>query len=269
MRTGITHSALPAHDLAEALGQAAQLGAAGVEIDYPSAALAAAISRPGHAEQLRGAAQAAGIAVAGMCLTFFRDEPALIGRPETIERNSDIVIRALGCAAEAGAGMVVLPFFGKNTIEIEDELSRATQALMDLVEHAEASGVCLVVESTLPFHQQDFLLNQLGRTGDVKVCCNTAVAAARKLDAPTGLRMLKADDLAMVRFKDVRIVEGAQPDYDVPFGSGNVNFGAVAQALRALNYDGWAVIDPPTVDGRPSLGAAQTALDFVNGLLKG
>jgi len=269
MRIGIAHSALPAEDLAEAFGQVAQLGIEGIEIDYPSAGLAAAIRHPQHAEQLRGSAGACGIALAGLRLSFLRDEPSLIGRPETVERNSETVIRALGCAAEAGADMVVLPFFGKNAIEIEDELTRATSALMDLVEHAEESGVCLVVESTLGFHQQDFLLSQLGRTGDVKICCNTAVATARKLDAPTGLRKLKADDLALVRFKDVRLVEGAQPDYDVPFGAGNVDFGAAVQALRAMGFDGWALIDPPLSDGRPSLGAAQTTLQFVRDLLGG
>lgn len=269
MRIGITHSALPADDLADAFSQAAQLGVEGIEIDYPSAGLAAALNHPQHAEQLRGSAGSSGIDLAGLRLSFLRDEPSLIGRPETVERNSDMVIRALGCAAEAGASMIVLPFFGKNTIEIEQELSRATDALTDLLDHAEQSGVCLVVESTLPFHQQDFLLSHLGRTGEVRVCCNTAVATARKLDAPTGLRKLRVDDLALVRFKDVRIVEGAQPDYDVAFGEGNVDFRAAAQALRVMGYDGWAMIDPPLVDGRPSLGAAETALAFVRALLDG
>ena len=268
MRIGITQKALPAQDLPEAFSQAAQLGAQGIEIDYPSAGLAAALTHPLHAEQLKCAAEASGVAVASLCLTFLRDEPALIGRPETIERNVDLIIRALGCAAEAGATMVTLPFFGKNTIEIEDELTRATAALLDLVEHAEESGVVLAIESTLPFHQQDFLLTQLGKTGDVKVCCNTAVAAARKLDAPTDLRKLGPTDLAMVRFKDVKIVEGAQPDYTVPMGAGNVDFGAVVQALRARGYDGWAMVDPPTVADKPSLGAAQTAIEFVANLLK-
>ena len=268
MRIGITQKGLPAQDLPEAFGQAAQLGSEGIEIDYPSAGMAAAIARPRHAEQLKAAAEASGVAVASLCLTFLRNEPALIGRPETIERNVDFIIRALGCAAEAGAAMVTLPFFGKNTIEVEDELSRATGALMDLVEHAEEAGVVLVVESTLPFHRQDFLLAQLGKTGNVKVCCNTAVAAARKLDAPTDLRKLGVNDLAMVRFKDVKIVEGAQPDYAVPLGAGNVDFGAVVQALRALGYDGWAMVDPPSVGDKPSLGAAQTAIEFVANLLK-
>jgi len=268
MRIGITQRSLPAHDLPEAFGQAAQLGAAGIEVDYPSAGMAAAITHPLYAEQIKGAAESSSVAIAGLCLTFLRDEPALIGRPETIERNVDFIIRALGTAANAGAAMVILPFFGKNTIEVEDELTRATGALLDLVEHAEQAGVVLVVESTLPFHQQDFMLNQLGKTGDVKVCCNTAIAAARKLDAPTDLRKLGASDLAMVRFRDVKIVEGAQPDYTVPLGAGNVDFGAVVQALRVLGYDGWAMVDPPAVGDRPSLGAAQTALEFVANLLK-
>ena len=268
MRLGITHSTLPAENLAEAFSQAARLGADGIEVDYPSAGMATALKSPQHAEQLKRAAEDSGISIAGLCLTFLRNEPALIGKPETIERNVELVTLALGCAAEAGADMVVLPFFGKNTIEVEDELARATEALLDLVEHAEEAGVVLAIESTLPFHQQEYLLDQFGKTGDVKVCYNTAVATARKLDAPTGLRKLGADALAMVRFKDVKIAEGAAADYSVQFGTGNVDFGAVGQALRAIGYDGWAMVQPPEVADAPSIGSAQTALEFVANLLK-
>ena len=269
MRLGIVHSTLPAEDIAEAFSQAARLSAGGIEIDYPSTGMAGALKSPQHPEQLKRAVGESGVAVASLCLTFLRSEPALIGRPETIERNVELVICALGCAAEAGANMVVLPFFGKNTIEIEDELTRATGALLDLVEHAEEAGVVLAVESTLPFHQQQYLLAQLGNTGDVKVCCNTAVATARKLDAPTGLRKLGADALAMVRFGDVTIVDGAIPDYAVQFGTGNVDFGAIVQALRAIGYDGWGIVQPPEVHDAPSIGATQTAFDFIANLLKG
>lgn len=269
MRLGITHTTLPAEDLTEAFSQAARLGAGGIEIDYPSTGMATALKTPQHAEQLKRAAKESDIAIAGLCLTFLRNEPALIGKPETIERNVELVTLALGCAAKAGADMVVLPFFGKNTIEAEDELARATGALLDLVEHAEETGVILAIESTLPFHQQEYLLDQLGKTGDVKVCCNTAVATARKLDAPTGLRKLGADALAMVRFKDVKIAEGALPDYTVQFGTGNVDFGAVTQALRAIGYRGWAMVQPPEAQDAPSIGATQTALEFVANLLKG
>jgi len=268
MRLGINHTTLPAKDLAEAFSQAARLGAAGIEIDYPSTGMAAALKNPEHAGQLKRLAGESGVAVASLCLSFLRDEPALIGRPETIERNVELVIRALGCAAEAGADMVVLPFFGKNVIEVEDELARATGALLDLVEHAEEAGVVLAIESTLPFHQQEYLLTQLGKTGDVKVCCNTAVATARKLDAPTGLRKLGADALAMVRFNDVKLIEGAAADYAVGFGTGNVDFGAAVQALRAIGYDGWAIIQPPQAHGGPSIGVAQTAIDFIANLLR-
>jgi len=268
MRLGITHTTLPAENLAEAFSQAAPLGANGIEIDYPSAGMAAALKAPQHAEQLKQAAEESSIAIASLCLSFLRNEPALIGKPETIERNVETVTLALKCAAEAGADMVVLPFFGKNTIEVEAELARATGALLDLVDQAEETGVILAIESTLPFHQQEYLLDQLGKTGDVKVCCNTAVATARKLDAPTGLRKLGADALAMVRFKDVKIAEGAAADYTVPFGTGNVDFGAVSQALRAIGYDGWAMVQPPEAADTPNIGVTQTTIEFVANLLR-
>jgi sugar phosphate isomerase/epimerase len=271
MRIGIIHPAVGEEELENVLARAAQAGAEGVEFHYASAATALALNEPLHAARLAAAATESGLAISSLCLHCLAAVPSLIGRPEVIQTGQQVVLRALGCAAAAGVGAVTIPFFGKCTIEVEEELNRAADALGELVDQAEEVGVVLAVESSLAFHQQQFLLDRLGNTGFVKVSCNPAVALARKLDMPTGLRQLGAGAIAQVRIKDVRLVEGGPPDFDVPLGQGNVDFRAVAQAMLAISYDGWVIAEPPVTvqTAKDPLANARQAVAFAKALFDG
>jgi len=268
MRIGIVHPALGVDQLGEVFSRAAAAGAEGVEVHYASPATATVLGSIEHARELRQAAEAASVSIVSLSLGCLCGRPALIGRPEVIESGQSVVLKAMGCAAEAGAEMVTVPFFGKNAIEIESELNRAADALLDLADHAEQAGVVLAVESTLAIHQCEYLLGYVGNTGDVKIACNTGVALRRKLDIATGIRQLGAAAIALVRFRDVRITEGAPPDFNVPLGGGNVDFSATAQALRAVGYDGWVLADPPVVAEADPVDAARAALDFTRRALR-
>jgi sugar phosphate isomerase/epimerase len=271
MRIGIIHPAVGEEELEDVFARSAEAGADGVEIHYASAATALALNDPLHADRLAAAATESGLAISSLCLHCLAATPSLIGRPEVIQSGQQVILRALGCAAQAGAKIVTIPFFGKNTIEVEEELNRAADALLELVDQAEEVGVVLAVETSLAFHQQQFLLDHLGNTGFVQVSCNPAVALARKLDMPTGIRQLGAGAIAQVRIKDVRLVNGGgPPDFDVPLGQGNVDFRAVAQALRAVAYDGWAIAEPPVTvqTARDPLANARQAVTFTKALFE-
>lgn len=270
MRIGIPHLALGTDKPEEVFARAARAGAEGVEFQYPTAAAAAALDRSDHAHRLAALAAETGLAVPSLSLGCLRAEPALIGRPDAVQRWQRVISGALTAAAEAGAKVLDLPFFGKNAIETEEEFTRAADALMALVDSAAEAGVVLGIESTLPFHQQEYLLGHLGNTGDVKVYYNTAVALARKFDVATGIRQLGLAAIVQVRFSDVRIADSAPPDYDVPLGGGNVDFRATAQALRAVGYDGWIIVEPPGDEQALAdpVGSAQAAVEFARRTLQ-
>lgn len=262
MQISLSIIAQPSESPLAAIVPAAAAGAAGVELRYMAAESRWLLSEPKHGPALAARAAEAGVAVSDLYLGCLSVEPALIGRDEIVSRNQQLVRQGIETAAAAGVQLVTLPFFGRNCIETDAELARAGEALSELVDAAGESGVTLAVESTLNTERQVELLSTLGGPGEVKVHFNTGVALSRKLDAATCIRDLGRDAIGIVRLRDVRLREGSAPDFDVPLGEGDVDFGGVGQALRAIGYQGWVIVEPA------SAAAASAAVQFVNALLK-
>jgi sugar phosphate isomerase/epimerase len=265
MRLGIQSRSLSRDDLQEALRLAGQAGAEGVEVTYCTSQEARQLRRwENHGEALSATARGSGLAVPSLNLTCLCGAASLIGSPDMIESSLELIASAISAAKAIGSPVVLVPFFGKNTIEVERELNRAAEALTRLVEPAEEAGVILGVESTLNFDQQLFLLDHLGHTANVRVCFDTGDALAHKFDAATGIRDL-GERIVQVHLKDVRIVEGAPPDFDLALGEGNVDFRAVAQALAAIRFDGWVILETPP--GSDSLASATGNLKYAREVL--
>jgi len=262
MRIGLAYSVADGMDPSSALALAGEACAEGVEVGCAHAVDAMALGDEDLAARFADEARAAGAALTSLRLGCLCVEPALIGPPETVRLSRDLIARALRFAARAGVDMLTLPFFGRNAIELPEELDRAVEALDGLVDAAAAAGVVLGIESTLNVEQQRLLLNHLGGPGDVRIHFNTGVALARKLDAAVCIRDLGAEAIGMVRLQDVRIAEGRPPDYAVSLGAGNVDLPAVARALAAIGYDGWVLVEPP------SAGEAKAAVAKARELLR-
>lgn len=265
MRLGITSNIFGAGHLDESFRLSAETSAEGIEVCYDDFNDAKALGRSDHAEKLNTLAKENHLEIVSLALGFLDREPSLIGKPENVARSQEHIGKALRTAADVGAGIVLVPFFGKNMIEIEDEVQTASEALLELVEQAERSGVVLGVASTLNYNQQQFLLDYLGRTGSVKIYYNTGNALARKLGVATGIRDLGRDAIAQVHFKDAKMVEGVPPDFNVALGDGDVDFQAVVQSLRAVGYDGWIILDTPPLDD--PVAGAKANLDWARKLL--
>jgi len=248
MRIGIMDTALGAASPEEAFELAAKVGAGGVELTYATNSQARLLARKSHPAELAGLARSSGLELTSICLGMLNKRASLIGTDEQIEAAKKIVTDAIAVAAEVGVKVILLPFFGKNVIEIEAELQRAADSLLDLSEPAEQAGVVLGVESTLNFDQQEFLLNHVGQIESVKMYVDTANALARKVDFATGVRDLGPAGIAQVHLKDVKLTEGQPPDYDVDLGEGDVDFQAAARALQAIGYDGWVIVETPPGD---------------------
>ncbi len=265
MKIGITDMFLGAETRAEAFKRAAEAGADGVEAMYYTSEEASKLEEDGHAAELKALADEHGLELPSLCVGVINKKPSLINGVDAAGETLDLLRRTIAVAAEAGASVVLVPFFGQNAIEFSDELDKAAEALNELIEPAEQAGVTLGIESMLNADQIEYLLDALSGSPNVKVYYDTGNAYARKLDPVTFIRDLGPGRIAQVHFKDVRLVSGQPPDYDIPLGEGDVDFRGVVQALRAVGYDGWAVIE---TGGEDPVETAKKNVAFLRGLLK-
>ena len=259
-------------ELTKAFDLAAAVGAEGVQVCYRDEQ-AALLRQAGHGEWLAQQAKARGLEVCGIVLSTLCSGLPIIDpvdstpatRVDNMPAIKELFSAACGVAKAAGTNLILLPFFGKNIIEVDRELNRAIEGIGQLVDIAEEAGVVIGVESTINFNQCRFLLGQFADTDVVKIYQDTGNALGRKLDLPTGLRDLGLDSLAGVHLKDVKMSMSSPPDYNIRLGTGDVQFRAVLNALQAIGYDGWLVLETPPGDNPLANGKADMA--FARNLL--
>lgn len=256
MQLGIMDTIVRAEGLERSLQAAATLRADGVEVYYRQAD---SLLQSGHAARLRQLAGDNGLTIPSLCLGMLTKQPSLIGPAKTIGQAKVLISHALDVAAEAGSRVILVPCIGKNAIETEEELSKAADALAGLVEQAEEANVVLGIESTLNSSQQSFLLNCLGGSPSAGIYFDTGEALSRKMDVATGIRDLGPNAIAQVHFKDVRLVEGQPPNFQVLLGQGDVDFPAAVRALRAVGFSGWIILETPPVTEAMQDAAANLA----------
>ena len=243
MHVGLRHSV--AEEMDDVFAQAREIGTEGLEIVYPQDGHLELLGRADHSKELASLAENYGVTIPSLNMGFLCESPALIAGAEAGAEARRRIRDAITTAAAVGATIVVVPFLSRNTIQVEAELNNAADALEGLLDHADSAHVVLAIESTLNIQQQVFLLDRLGGGPEIKICVNTAAAITRKFDVATVLRDLGRDAVAHVHFQDVRLAVGLPPDYSVPLGEGDVDFRSAALSLRALDYSGWIILQPP------------------------
>jgi len=265
MRIGIVSTSLGNVGLAESFELAHKAGAEGIEIMYGSDGLRD-LTKSDHAEQLKTLATGAKLEIPSLCLGFLLNKPSLLGTDKELTKARNAIRAAISAAAEVGASTVLVPLFGNSSIELEEEIGHVVDAAGELVADAEAADVVLGFESNLSFNRQRFLLDSFGSPAHVKVYQDTGNARARKLDLATGLRDMGGQAIAGIHFKDVHVREGHPPEYDIMMGDGDVDFRAVVQSLRAIGYDGWAVVETPP--GSDPLANAKSNIECARRLVQ-
>lgn len=189
--------------------------------------------------------------------------PSLVGPGHDISDGKSIVRTMLWTAAEAGVPSIIVPFFRRNRIECDCQLRRAGCALAELSEEAHRFGVVLAVESDLSIHHLNVLLGQ--SPDRLKVALNTGHLQAKHFDLVGLIRELGLERLDQVQMRNVRVVRGAQPQFDALLDRGNVDFRDVVRALEFIGFDNWLNVDTPPGDERSMIAATNIA--FARGIL--
>jgi len=232
---------------------AKRLGFSGVEVVVSREQLRA----PDRLQALRRAGASTGLTLPSLVLGEHSDLGGIADTdPVVAEQARADIEQAVGWAAELGADVILLPFFGRAELVDDGDVDRAAAALRPLCERAAGGGVTLCYEGPLSGERIKGLAE---RVGSAAFGCyfDLANPIPRGMDTATEIRAL-GDLVRRVHFKDARVAVG-----DVQPGLGLVDFRASSEALGEIGYDGWVVLETPP--GPPELIARD--LSFARSVL--
>lgn len=145
--------------------------------------------------------------------------------------------QTIGAAAELGAGVILVAFFGKGSLL--DEQRQPKRADIDSVVArikaaaplAKKAGVTLGIENTLSAQQNIEILDRIGHDA-VKIYYDIFNLYGQGYDVPEEIRLLR-DRIAIFHFKN-------GPDY---LDNGEVKFEPAVAAIKEIGYRGWVVLE--------------------------
>jgi sugar phosphate isomerase/epimerase len=235
MQLGVRENIVAAGDDVATFMRARRLGLAGVEVELARSQL-----REGRArlERLKVARDQSGLKVPSLGLGEHNngglgsDDAAVAGAA------AEDIRQAMEWAAELGAEVILVPFFGAGDLVSEAQVERAALAFRELCQPAQARGVALCYEGNLPAGAIRRLAEQVGSSA-FGCYFDLANVVWRGMDTATEIARL-GGLIRQVHMKDALVGSG-----DCQPGLGRVDFASSAAALRAIGYDGWLVLETP------------------------
>ena len=232
---------LTSSDDGEVFARARRLGFGGVEVIVTRKQLAAA----DRLEGLRRASLERGLAIPSLVLGEHSDLGGIADLDPAVAASARADVElAIRWAAELACEAILVPFFGRAELTSDGDVDRAAKRFRPLCELVGGAGVTLLYEGTLPAAGIRALAE---RVSSPWFGCyfDLANVVPRGMDTATEIRAL-GSLIRRVHVKDVRVRVG-----DSRLGLGRVDFGASAQALAEIGYDGWLVLETPP--GPPEL----------------
>jgi hexulose-6-phosphate isomerase len=220
---------------------AARLGFDGVELDWGALADAAGegVYGPSQRAALKERARRAGVEISSVAAHFLNRGGLGSPDPAAQQAGLDAVRAGIALCADLGARVLLVPFFGAAELKQETAVAQLARHLTALAPEAQARGVRLGVESTLPARTVAALVDQVG---------SPAVGAYWDMG---NAMWLGYDDLEEIETLGERIVavhvkEFAGPPRTAPgapnglnakpLGEGEVPLPAVIAALSRTGY---------------------------------
>jgi len=211
---------------------AAQAGLAAIEwiFDLDDAETNPLASDSGIAA-IRALSQQHGVAVESICADYFMARPLVrVAHTERSERLGNLSWLLEQCQA-CGIRRMVLPFVDASRIETQTDHDDVIAALQQTIPVIERTGVEIHLETSLSPDDFVRLLDRMPHPG-VRVNYDSGNSASLGYD-PRAELAAYGNRIGSVHIKD-RVRGGGT----VPLGTGNANFPALFDALRALGYRG-------------------------------
>ena len=216
---------------------AAAMGLDGVELGYGDANDLA--TNPDRRRVTGIQAQANGIEIPSLCIGSLNNGGFSNDDPTVRQRALDLVTSSLDAALELGAKVILVPFFFKGSPENDEQFQRIVEHFRQVAPLAEAKGLTFGYEGDL---SADRMLALLEQVGSPALKCYYDIGNAVWL----GHDPLAEIPLLGAAVCQVHIKEFYEKLSDRMLGEGKVPVPGCCDALRALGYDGYLVLETAT-----------------------
>jgi L-ribulose-5-phosphate 3-epimerase len=228
----------------------------GIGLDYREDPLWT--GRGGARQAIKMEARRTGVEAASICLhllNYEENSPASINA-EHRETGREITRNAIEACAAIGASVILVPFFGTAALKSDKQTQSLIDEMRGLSPVAEDRGVCLALETSLEAPQLVRVIESIG-SYRVKAYFDIGNTASMGYDVVQEITAL-GGLIAQVHVKDY-------PSRTL--GDGDIEFGGVIAALEDAGFDGYLVLETPSLDD--SVGSAASNLAFLRRVVEG
>ncbi len=225
---------------------AKRAGIEGVELGVGGPADKLEIADPAKIAEVKKETKAAGLVVCSLSMDLLNRNPMA-----TDPKAPAWMDQCIDAAKQLGAAGILVPFFADGNLltkgkELKKkEVDALVSRMKEAAPKAKAAGIVLGLENTCSGKQN---LEIIDRIGSDSVGCYYDIgnSTGGGYDVPAEIRALK-DRIVMFHFKDGR-------NY---LGEGKVSLPPIAEAIKAINYKGWIVLETSCPTKNPEVDAAK------------
>lgn len=216
---------------------------------------------PAYRRHLAEVAAKENCALRSICIGTLND--GNIGnKDESLRKRAErILALMIEAAGDLGVKILLVPFFGKADLAGPDtRIQNVIDGIKPFADQADKAGVILALETTIPAPDLLTVHKKINHPA-VKFYYDMANMVWQGCNPATEIRLL-GSAIAQVHIKDNVFDTGGWGGFSlVPLGEGRVDFAAGAMALRAIQYNGWLVLETAVRDG-DCRRSAITQLEF-------
>ncbi len=235
-----------------AIDVASRIGLDGVQVSLEPAGDSLALLDPAAQRRYLERSEATGVAIASFAIGRLNDIPL-----KNDPRAAVWLEQAIGIARDMRVPVILVPFFGKGDLRDDRAgVAAVVTALKALAPRAEKAGIVLALESYLDAWANLEILGEV-RSPAVRVYYDVANSQEIGLDI-----------FDEIRFLGSRIVEVHAKDTKGLYGRGSIDFPRVKDALDAIGYDGWVVMEG-TDQSLGVEGSARFDLEYLRKIFSG
>jgi L-ribulose-5-phosphate 3-epimerase len=234
----------------ESIALAKKLGFDGVQVSLGVGTDKLPLGDPALQQAFVAESKRVGLPLASVCLNILHRN---ILKSDPLGQRW--VADSIPIAKNLGVEVILLPFFGKGSLETSSEMDYVGDALREIAPMAEKTGIILGLEDTISA-KDNVRIMERAKSPAVLVYYDVGNSTKGGFNVVEEIRWLGGERICEVHLKD-------NPHF---LGKGTINFPAVVDALADINFTKWAPLetDSPTKSVENDM---RTNLSYIRALM--